>query len=149
MLTKVTMPSGGTNTDQLLVVAWLKNVGDIVKRGDILMEVETDKAVMEVESFAQGTLLAKKIEEGSFGTVGDVIAYIGNPGDMEELDSAPQQTKSAAGEVDDFTPIVSPSAAQKDSRSPVNTDSWLAAKGGVKATPAAKRSAKEDRKSTR
>jgi pyruvate dehydrogenase E2 component (dihydrolipoamide acetyltransferase) len=118
MLTKVTMPSGGTNTDQLLVVAWLKNVGDDVKRGDILMEVETDKAVMEVESFAQGTLLAKKIEEGSYGTVGDVIAYIGNPGDMKELDSAPQQTKSVAAEVDDFTPIVSPSAAQKDSRSP-------------------------------
>ena len=65
MLTKVTMPSGGTNTDQLLVVAWLKNVGDAVKRGDVLMEVETDKAVLEVESFAQGTLLAKKIEEGS------------------------------------------------------------------------------------
>jgi pyruvate dehydrogenase E2 component (dihydrolipoamide acetyltransferase) len=62
MLTKVTMPSGGTNTDQLLVVAWLKNVGDVVKRGDILMEVETDKAVLEVESFAQGTLLAKKME---------------------------------------------------------------------------------------
>jgi pyruvate dehydrogenase E2 component (dihydrolipoamide acetyltransferase) len=143
MLTKVTMPSAGTNTDQLLVVAWLKNVGDVVKRGDILMEVETDKAVLEVESFAQGTLLAKKIEEGSYGTVGDVIAYIGNPGDMKELDSAPQQTESAAAEVDDFTPIVSPSAAQKDSHPLVHTGSKLPVKGGVKATPAAKRSAKD------
>jgi pyruvate dehydrogenase E2 component (dihydrolipoamide acetyltransferase) len=143
MLTKVTMPSGGTNTDQLLVVAWLKNVGDVVKRGDILMEVETDKAVLEVESFAQGTLLAKKIEEGSYGTVGDVIAYIGNPGDMKELDSAPQQTKSVAAEVDDFTPIVSPSAAQKDSHPLVHTGSRLPVKGGVKATPAAKRSVKD------
>src|ERR1039458_9525117 len=131
MLTKVTMPSGGTNTDQLLVVAWLKNVGDVVKRGDILMEVETDKAVMEVESFAQGTLLAKKIEEGSYGTVGDVIAYIGNPGDMKELDSAPQQTKSVAAEVDDFTPIVSPRSEERDSRYPVHKDSRLGDKGGV------------------
>src|ERR1035441_5545482 len=143
MLTKVTMPSGGTNTDQLLVVAWLKNVGDVVKRGDILMEVETDKAVLEVESFAQGTLLAKKIEEGSYGTVGDVIAYIGNPGDMKELDSAPQQKKSAAADADDFTPIVSPPAAQKDSTSSVQIGSRLPEKGEVKATPAAKKSAKD------
>ena len=143
MLTKVTMPSGGTNTDQLLVVAWLKNVGDAVKRGDILMEVETDKAVMEVESFAQGTLLSKNIEVGSYGTVGDVIAYIGNPEDMNELNSAPQQKKSAAAEVDDFTPIMPLAAAQKDSHSPVHTDGGLPAKGEVKATPAAKMSVKE------
>src|ERR1035437_5930505 len=131
MLTKVTMPSGGTNTDQLLVVAWLKDVGDAVKRGDVLMEVETDKAVLEVESFAQGTLLAKNVEEGSYGAVGDVIAYIGNPEDMKELNNASQQEKSAAAEVDDFTPIVSPSAAQKDSASSEQTGSGLPAKGGV------------------
>ena len=51
MLTKITMPSGGTNTDQLRVVSWKKKAGDSVKRGDILLEVETDKAVLEVESF--------------------------------------------------------------------------------------------------
>ena len=66
MLSKITMPSGGTNTDQLLVVSWKKNAGDAVKRGDILLEVETDKALLEVESFAQGTLLKRVVEEGSY-----------------------------------------------------------------------------------
>ena len=58
MLAKITMPSGGTNTDQLRVVSWKKQAGDPVKRGDILLEVETDKAVLEVESFAKGTALS-------------------------------------------------------------------------------------------
>ena len=59
MLTKITMPSGGTNTDQLRVVSWKKKAGDPVKCGDILLEAETDKAVLEVESFARGTLLKR------------------------------------------------------------------------------------------
>ena len=87
MLSKITMPSGGTNTDQLLVVSWKKQAGDAVKRGDILLEVETDKALLEVESFAQGTLLKRLVEEGSYGTVGDVIAYIGEPEDLTALES--------------------------------------------------------------
>ena len=65
MLTKIPMPSGGTNTDQLRVVSWKKKPGDAVKREEILLEVETDKAVLEVESFAQGTLLKRLVEEGS------------------------------------------------------------------------------------
>jgi pyruvate dehydrogenase E2 component (dihydrolipoamide acetyltransferase) len=64
MLTKITMPSGGTNTDQLRVISWKKKPGGAVKRGDILLEVETDKAMLEVESFAQGTLLKRLVEEG-------------------------------------------------------------------------------------
>ena len=65
MLAKITMPSGGTNTDQLRVISWKKQVGDPVKRGDILLEIETDKALLEVESFAKGTLLKRLVEEGS------------------------------------------------------------------------------------
>jgi pyruvate/2-oxoglutarate dehydrogenase complex dihydrolipoamide acyltransferase (E2) component len=87
MLAKITMPSGGTNTDQLRVISWKKQVGDPVKRGDILLEVETDKAVLEVESFAKGTLLKRLVEEGSLGTVGDVIAYIGEPEDLTALEA--------------------------------------------------------------
>src|SRR5271163_1176715 len=102
MLSKITMPSGGTNTDQLLVVSWKKKAGDAVKRGDILLEVETDKALLEVESFAQGTLLKRVVEEGSYGTVGDVIAYIGDPEDLTALETAP--SKPTAGDLDVVTP---------------------------------------------
>src|ERR1700759_5269952 len=108
MLSKITMPSGGTNTDQLLVVSWKKQAGDAVKRGDILLEVETDKALLEVESFAQGTLLKRLVEEGSYGTVGDVIAYIGNPEDLTALETQPAPTapgKPTAGDLDLITPI--------------------------------------------
>lgn len=88
MITKIPMPSGGTNTDRLRVLSWKKAVGDTVSRGDVLLEVETDKAVLEVESFAKGTLLRQAIPEGEFAVVGDVIAYIGNPEDAKDL-SAP------------------------------------------------------------
>jgi len=79
------MPPGGQNTDRLMIAKWRKAVGDPVKRGDILLEVETDKAVLEVESFAEGTLLKRIGEEGDYATVGDVIALIGKPGDLETL----------------------------------------------------------------
>src|ERR1700761_1898309 len=105
MLSKITMPSGGTNTDQLLVVSWKKNAGDAVKRGDILLEVETDKALLEVESFAQGTLLKRLVEEGSYGTVGDVIAYIGDPEDLTALETeSAAPSKPVAGDLEVTTP---------------------------------------------
>ena len=98
MLSKITMPSGGTNTDQLRVVSWKKNTGDPVKRGDILLEVETDKAVLEVESFAKGTLLKRLVEEGNFAPVGDVIAYIGDPEDLTALEAESVPSKPTAGD---------------------------------------------------
>ena len=75
--------------------------------------------------------------------MGDVIAYIGNPEDMKELDSVPQQKKGVVADVDDFTPIVLPPAAQKGSAFSVQIGSRPPEKGGVKATPAAKKSAKD------
>ena len=89
MLTTINMPDGGQNTDQLLVVSWKKQVGDSVKRGDILLEVETDKAVLEVESFAEGILLAQAVLEGTYGTAGEPIAFIGNLEDTKELPGSP------------------------------------------------------------
>ncbi len=104
MLTKITMPSGGTNTDQLLVVSWKKQEGDAVKRGDILLEVETDKAVLEVESFAKGTLLKRMLEEGNYGAVGDVIAYVGEPGDLKALEAKPAASTLAANDRSESAP---------------------------------------------
>jgi pyruvate dehydrogenase E2 component (dihydrolipoamide acetyltransferase) len=148
MLTKITMPSGGTNTDQLLVVSWKKNVGDAVKRGDILMEVETDKAILEVESFAQGTLLKCLVEEGSYGTVGDVIAYIGKPEDLKALEAiaAPEKLAIVApdaedlDDLDDFAPIVAVSPAEAV---PVSAAPPTQSSREIKATPAAKKEARD------
>ena len=142
MLTKITMPSGGTNTDQLRVVSWKKQEGDAVKRGDILLEVETDKAMLEVESFAKGTLLKRLVEEGSFGTVGEVIAYIGEPGDLKDLEAESASSKPAAGDQDDSTPTgpATPALESETTQTPPQVDS---SNRGVKATPAAKKEVRD------
>jgi pyruvate dehydrogenase E2 component (dihydrolipoamide acetyltransferase) len=147
MLSKITMPSGGTNTDQLLVVSWKKNAGDAVKRGDILLEVETDKALLEVESFAQGTLLKRLVEEGSYGTVGDVIAYIGDPADLTALETESAPSKPTADDLNVITPtgptvLATPA---KPVSEPENTPSAQADSSNrtVKATPAAKKEARD------
>jgi len=77
MLKEVRMPDLGTTVDELRIIRWLKQPGDAVKRGEPLLEVETDKATMEVESYLEGYL--KKIEAGDDTEViaGDIIAYIG------------------------------------------------------------------------
>jgi pyruvate dehydrogenase E2 component (dihydrolipoamide acetyltransferase) len=81
MVQKIIMPSGGQTTDEMLILRWNKNPGDLVKRGDILFEIETDKASMSVESYAEGTLLAVNYKEGDKVKTGEVVAYIGDPGD--------------------------------------------------------------------
>jgi pyruvate dehydrogenase E2 component (dihydrolipoamide acetyltransferase) len=144
MLSKITMPSGGTNTDQLLVVSWKKKAGDAVKRGDILLEVETDKALLEVESFAQGTLLKRLVEEGSYGTVGDVIAYIGDPEDLKALEPESAPRKPTAGDLDVVTPT-GPTTLATPVSEPVTTPSAQADPSNptIKATPAAKKEARD------
>jgi len=81
MLKEVRMPDLGTTVEELKIIRWLKQPGDPVKRGEPLLEVETDKATMEVESYLEGYL--KKIEapDGAEVVAGDVIAYIGGEDD--------------------------------------------------------------------
>jgi pyruvate dehydrogenase E2 component (dihydrolipoamide acetyltransferase) len=81
MLNKILMPSGGQTTDEMVILKWNKSVGDFVKRGDVLFEIETDKAILEVESYAEGALLDIKYTEGQKVKTGEVVAYIGKPED--------------------------------------------------------------------
>ena len=81
MVQKIIMPSGGQTTDEMLIQKWNKIPGDLVKRGDVLFEIETDKASMPVESFAEGTLLAIIYKEGERVKEGEIVAYIGDPGE--------------------------------------------------------------------
>lgn len=81
MVQKIIMPSGGQTTDEMLILRWNKNVGDLISQGDILFEIETDKATLSVESFTKGTLLGINYKEGEMAKTGTVVAYIGDPGD--------------------------------------------------------------------
>src|SRR5690606_29540106 len=76
----VTMPRLSDTMTDGTVATWLKKVGDKVSEGDILAEIETDKATMEFESFNAGTLLFIGVEEGQTAPVDSVLAIIGPEG---------------------------------------------------------------------
>lgn len=81
MATDIKMPQLSDTMYSGKILAWKKNEGDSVARGDILAEVETDKANLEIESFHAGVLLQIKTPSGSVANVGDVIAIIGAAGE--------------------------------------------------------------------
>tara|TARA_B100001063_G_scaffold188968_1_gene179600 strand:- start:1287 stop:2915 length:1629 start_codon:yes stop_codon:yes gene_type:complete len=74
----ITMPRLSDTMEEGTVSTWLVNVGDIVKEGDILAEIETDKATMEFESFHEGTLLYIGINVGETAKVDSLLAVIGD-----------------------------------------------------------------------
>ena len=76
----VTMPRLSDTMEEGTVASWLKNVGDFVEEGDILAEIETDKATMEFESFNEGTLLHIGLSVGESAKVDDLLAIIGPEG---------------------------------------------------------------------
>ena len=69
------MPRLSDTMEEGTVATWLKNVGDEVEEGDILAEIETDKATMEFESFQSGTLLYVGLQEGESAKGGCFISY--------------------------------------------------------------------------
>lgn len=87
------MPDLGTSVDQVTLVKWLKKEGDRVRRGEPICTVETDKAAVELESFAEGVLLRRIVAEGTVVEQGQVIAYVGQPGEAVPEPSAPPAEK--------------------------------------------------------
>ncbi len=85
MATAVIMPKQGNTVESCIIVTWKKNVGDQVATGDILCEVETDKALLEIESPANGVLLGRFFNAGDDVPVQTNIAVVGAPG--ENIDS--------------------------------------------------------------
>ena len=92
----VTMPRLSDTMTDGTVATWLKKVGDAVAEGDILAEIETDKATMEFESFNKGTLLYIGIAEGETAAVDSILAIIGPAGaDYQSALESPQAAKKA------------------------------------------------------
>lgn len=77
----IKMPRLSDTMEEGTVASWLKKVGDKVEEGDILAEIETDKATMEFESFYEGTLLHIGIEEGETANVDSLLAILGEEGE--------------------------------------------------------------------
>ncbi|MFN2571028.1 MAG: biotin/lipoyl-containing protein, partial [Gemmatimonadales bacterium] len=102
MATKVHMEALSPTMEEGRLVKWTKNEGDAVKSGDTLAEVETDKAVMELVARADGQLIKVLVKEGTTVPVGNVVAWIGKPG--ENIDGAGSAEQGAS------TPKAEPAA---------------------------------------
>ena len=85
---EITMPKLSDTMTEGAVVAWRKAVGDRIERGEVIAEVETDKATMELEAFASGVLLEIRVDAGKTVPVGTVIGLIGGEGEQPEVRAA-------------------------------------------------------------
>lgn len=147
----ITMPRLSDTMEEGTVATWLKKVGDTVNEGDILAEIETDKATMEFEAFYSGTLLYIGIEEGASAPVDSLLAIIGDKeADVAQAIAAASASSQAPvkEEVKEETPVAA--APVKEviqapatpiavvTTPPVNTSN-----GRIIASPLAKRLAEE------
>ncbi len=105
----INMPRLSDTMEEGTVAKWLKKVGDKVEEGDILAEIETDKATMEFESFYEGTLLHIGIEEGDGAPVDSLLAIIGEEG--EDISGLLNGSESGSGDEKEAS---SPDDASKD-----------------------------------
>ena len=121
------------------VLRWMKSVGDEVKRGDELVEIETDKANMTYEATDEGVLLEILAEEGSTLPIGEPIARIGEAGEADANGGAPKQGERPAETDEPASP-----APQKTVERPRTAPAPSAdGDGRVKASPVARRMARE------
>ena len=96
MATPIIMPKFGQMTEESAIVEWRKQEGDKVAKGDILFTVETDKSVMDVESFEEGTLLKIVVQPGVNVPVQSTVGFLGKPGEAIPAVVAPAPAPKAA-----------------------------------------------------
>ncbi len=135
MATTIVMPQMGYDMKEGTVVKWRKKEGDTVSRGEVIAEIETDKAVVEMESIAGGVLRKIVAPEGKVVPVGETIAIIGTPEEpIPEVGAPPgkqPETQAAAA------PTQAPAAPAAP------TEAATTPAGEVKASPIARRLARE------
>lgn len=154
----VRMPKLSDTMTEGVVASWLKQVGDEVESGEILAEIETDKATMEFESFFDGVLLHIGVEQGSTAPVDSLLCILGEKGEdisavLEEAAKAPAAEAPAEPEIP--APAPAPAPAQVPAPAPVTAPAPApaaapapapgapSANGRLKASPLARKLAEE------
>ena len=151
----VKMPKLSDTMTEGVVAEWHKKVGDQVESGDLLAEIETDKATMEFESFQDGILLHIGVEKGKTAPVDSILAILGEKGEdvseilaadtarpaVEEVETSEVPTKEVEKEEVVAVKTVSPAAAKPATASYPSATSL--SNGKIKASPLAKQLAKE------
>lgn len=118
----VRMPKLSDTMTEGVVAEWHKKVGDTVSEGDLLAEIETDKATMEFESFYDGVLLHIGVEKGGTAPVNEVLAIIGEKGEdvealLKDAGSAAEETKEAPQQ-EEATPVAAEKAVAETKPDP-------------------------------
>jgi len=133
MPTEIIMPKLSDTMEEGTILRWLKHTGDRIEKGDVVAEVETDKADMELEASTSGTLTEIRVQEGDSVAVGAVLAVVG-----EEDGSAPATGARADGEARragtergatstaERRPVPPPTRAAKPAPPPAHRESTLA-----------------------
>jgi len=155
----IQMPRMSDTMEEGLIVEWHKKVGDSIKPGDLLAEVETDKATMELESYQEGTILYIGVEPGNAVAVEGVLAIIGEEGEdykalLAEVEAKANAKKAepeeAVKEATDAPPpaTVQPAPSsvvmQAAAATPMVAPQTPTSNGRIKISPLAKRLANEN-----
>ena len=143
----ITMPKMSDTMTEGVIVKWNVKVGDTVKSGDIMAEVETDKATMDMEVYSKGTVLHLVVQEGEAVTVDGPIAVVGKEGEdfQSLLSGAATTTSPATTEPAESTPVAAatPAADPVAASVPASTVSDNSTDGRLKASPLASKIAEE------
>ncbi len=140
MAETISMPKLGFDMAEGLLVRWVKQVGENINKGDVLAEIETDKATVEVESSASGVVLQHIVDQGTMVPVNAPIAVVGAAGEKVDVAAAAPKTSNVERSTSDATPA----APTKPEAAPAVQASAPAASGPVKASPLAKKIAKDN-----
>ncbi|MBI5354188.1 MAG: 2-oxo acid dehydrogenase subunit E2 [Chloroflexi bacterium] len=141
MAETINMPKLGFDMAEGLLVRWVRQVGENINKGDVLAEIETDKATVEVESSASGVVLQLIVDQGTMVPVNAPIAVIGNVGEKVDVkstaDSGPKTVTPQAQPTVDSAPS---KIASSESSSTVHSQS-----SSLKASPLAKKVARDQK----
>ncbi|MDP6455631.1 MAG: dihydrolipoamide acetyltransferase family protein [SAR202 cluster bacterium] len=151
MATELTMPQMGYDMQEGTVVRWLKSEGSPVQMGEAVAEIETDKAVVEFESYGEGVLLKILVAEGTTVPVGEVIALVGAESEAPVAPTPDEPAQPEEAEEQAEAPVSAAIPLEAPAQ-PVSTNGGVAAQdvapraepeGRLFATPAARKIAEE------
>jgi pyruvate dehydrogenase E2 component (dihydrolipoamide acetyltransferase) len=139
----ITMPALSDTMSNGRLVKWRKKPGDAIKKGEVIAEVETDKAVMDVEAFEDGYLSGPLVAEGTEAPVGEVIGYIADsPGEVASMPGSaaapvPRKTGDGAASAPGRAPRQTNGTKEAQPISPVLAAAMAGARPKARSTPAA------------
>jgi len=141
MAVAIKLPKMSDTMEEGVIVSWQVKVGDEIKSGDILAEVETDKATMDLDNYEKGTVLHLNAEEGQTIAVDSVIAIVGKKGEdfADLLTAAPAKKEEEETVVAETT--ASPVVTAPTSTSSSSSTSTTSSSGRILASPLAKKMA--------